>query len=165
VAIAARWIPSSLSWRMARRVSSRFSWGIADQAMATLTNFLLSIYVARSLGATQFGAFTLAYLTYGFAINASRGLSIEPLLIRFSGTHLPTWRRATAGCAGTALLVGLVTGICATATDTRMPPVSRDRDNRRWRPALIPARSASRSDRWACPSPQAAREARLVRPP
>jgi O-antigen/teichoic acid export membrane protein len=113
VAIAARWIPSSLSWRMARRVSSRFSWGIADQAMATLTNFLLSIYVARSLGATQFGAFTLAYLTYGFAINASRGLSIEPLLIRFSGTHLPTWRRATAGCAGTALLVGLVTGICA----------------------------------------------------
>jgi O-antigen/teichoic acid export membrane protein len=114
VAIAARWIPATLSWRLARQVSSRFSWGIADQAMSTLTNFLLSIYVARTLGATQFGAFTLAYLTYGFAINASRGLSIEPLLIRFSGTHLPTWRRATAGCTGTALLVGLISGICAT---------------------------------------------------
>lgn len=81
--------------------------------MSTLTNFLLSIFVARSLGATQFGAFTLAYVTYGFAINASRGLSIEPLLIRFSGTDLPTWRRATASCAGTALVVGLVTGVLA----------------------------------------------------
>jgi len=83
--------------------------------MSSLTNFLLSIFVARSLGAVQFGAFALAYVTYGFAINASRGLSIEPLLIRFSGTDLPTWRRATAGSTGTALLVGLGTGIIALA--------------------------------------------------
>jgi O-antigen/teichoic acid export membrane protein len=81
--------------------------------MSTLTNFLLSIYVARTLGAAEFGAFSLAYLTYGFAINASRGLSIEPLLIRFSGTDVPTWRRATAGCSGTSLLVGMAAGLCA----------------------------------------------------
>ena len=81
--------------------------------MYTLTNFLLSIYVVRTLGAAQFGAFSLAYLTYGFAVNASRGLSIEPLLIRFSGTDLPTWRRAAAGSTGTALLVGLAAGACA----------------------------------------------------
>ena len=83
--------------------------------MSTLTNFLLSIFVARTLGAAQFGAFSLAYVTYGFAVNASRGLSIEPLLIRFSGTDLPTWRRATAGCTGTALMVGIVSGACALA--------------------------------------------------
>ena len=89
------------------------TWGVADQAMSSLTNFLLSIYVARSLGAAQFGAFSLAYVTYGFTINASRGLSIEPLLIRFSATNPLTWRRATARCTGTALLVGLITGACA----------------------------------------------------
>jgi len=83
--------------------------------MSSLTNFLLSIYVARTLGAAQFGAFSLAYVTYGFAINASRGLSIEPLLIRFSGTPVPTWRRAASASTGTALLVGLVTGTCALA--------------------------------------------------
>jgi O-antigen/teichoic acid export membrane protein len=83
--------------------------------MSSLTNFLLAIFVARSLGAAQFGAFSLAYVTYGLAINASRGLSIEPLLIRFSGTIPPTWRRATAHSTGTALLVGLVTGACALA--------------------------------------------------
>jgi O-antigen/teichoic acid export membrane protein len=113
VAVAARRIPAVLSWRIVRQASGRLTWGVADQAMSSLTNFLLSIFVARTLGATQFGAFSLAYLTYGFAINASRGLSVEPLLIRFSGTDLPTWRRAAAGCSGTALLVGLATGACA----------------------------------------------------
>jgi O-antigen/teichoic acid export membrane protein len=98
---------------MVRQASHRLTWGIADQGMSSLTNFLLSIYVARTLGAAQFGAFSLAYVTYGLAINASRGLSIEPLLVRFSGAVLPTWRRATARSTGTALLVGLATGACA----------------------------------------------------
>ena len=104
-----------LSWRLVRQASHRLTWGIADQAMCSLTNFLLTIYVARTLGAAQFGAFSLAYVTYGFAINASRGLSIEPLLIRFSGTDVRTWRRAAAGSTGTALLVGLAAGVCAFA--------------------------------------------------
>src|ERR1700761_2713804 len=94
VAVAARRIPASLSWRLVSQASRRLTWGFADSAMSSLTNFLLSIYVARTLGAAQFGAFSLAYVTYGFAVNASRGLSIEPLLIRFSGVPVPTWRRA-----------------------------------------------------------------------
>jgi hypothetical protein len=97
----------------ARRIGGRLSWGLADQAMCSLTNFVLSGYIAHELGATQFGAFSLAYLTYGFANNASRGLSIEPLLVRFSGPELTRWRRATGGCTGTALLVGLATGALA----------------------------------------------------
>jgi O-antigen/teichoic acid export membrane protein len=105
----------ALPWRQARRVGQRLTWGIADQGVSSLTNFLLNVYVARTLGAEEFGAFSLAYVTYGFAINASRGLSIEPLLIRFSGTDLRTWQRAAAGCTGTALLVGVATGACALA--------------------------------------------------
>ena len=115
MAVVARRLPAALSWTTVRRASGRLTWGLGDQAMSSLTNFLLSIFVARSLGAEQFGAFSLAYVTYGLAINASRGLSIEPLLIRFSGTDLRTWRRAAAGCTGTALVVGLVTGACALA--------------------------------------------------
>jgi O-antigen/teichoic acid export membrane protein len=83
--------------------------------MSSLTNFLLSAFVARTLGAREFGAFTLAYVTYGFALNASRGLAVEPLMIRFSGTSLPIWRRATAGSTGTGLIVGVAAGICAFA--------------------------------------------------
>ena len=96
----------ALPWHQVRRIGAHLSWGLADQGMCSLTNFLLSAYIARSLGATQFGAFALAYVTYGFANNVSRGLSIEPLLVRFSGLEWK-WRRATGGCTGTALLVGL----------------------------------------------------------
>lgn len=92
------------------RVVRRLSWGIADQVVSSLTNFAVAIYVVRTLGAAQFGAFTLAYVTYGFALNASRGLATDPLMVRFSGTDLPTWRRATARCTGTAVVVGLATG-------------------------------------------------------
>ena len=67
------------------------------------------------LGAVQFGAFSLAYVTYAFALNASRGLATDPLMVRFSGTDLPTWRRAVASCTGTATIVGLVAGACALA--------------------------------------------------
>lgn len=97
------------------RASRRLSWGVADQGMSSLTNFLLSAFVARSLGAAQFGAFSLAYVTYGLGINASRGLAVEPLLIRFSDTTLGAWRRACAGSAGSALAVGLVGGCIGVA--------------------------------------------------
>jgi len=97
--------------RAAGRASRRLSWGVADQGMSSLTNFLLSAFVARSLGAAEFGAFSLAYVTYGLGINASRGLAVEPLLIRFSHTGLPAWRRACAGAAGTAVLVGVAGGV------------------------------------------------------
>jgi O-antigen/teichoic acid export membrane protein len=104
-----------MPWHLVRRAIHRLGWGIADQGMSSLTNFLLAVYVARTLGAVQFGAFSLAYVTYGFALNVSRGLATDPLMVRFSGTYLPTWRRAVAACTGTAVIVGLVAGACASA--------------------------------------------------
>src|ERR1700735_4120216 len=100
-------------WRMVRQIGKRLSWGVADQAVSSLTNFAVSIYVARVLGAAQLGAFSLAYVTYGFMLNASRGLATDPLLVRFSNTDLPRWRRAVADCTGTAACVGLAAGVCA----------------------------------------------------
>jgi O-antigen/teichoic acid export membrane protein len=87
-------------------------WGLADQVVSSLTNFAVGIYVIHALGAVQFGAFSLAYVTYGFALNASRGLATDPLMVRFSGTDLPTWRRAVARSTGTATVVGLILGAC-----------------------------------------------------
>ena len=104
-----------LTWRLIRQASRRLSWGIADQAVSSITNFAVSIYVARILGAEELGAFSLAYVTYGFLLNASRGLSTDPLLVRFSGTDRATWRRAVAKCTGTAAVVGLLAGLCALA--------------------------------------------------
>src|SRR5215831_7927151 len=93
---------ASLLSRLPRQASRRLGWGLADQAVSSLTNFAVSIYVARTLGAAQFGAFSLAYVTYSFALNASRGLATDPLLVRFSGTDASSWRRAVRKCTGTA---------------------------------------------------------------
>jgi O-antigen/teichoic acid export membrane protein len=93
-----------------RGVSRRFGWGLADQAVSSLTNFAVSLYVAHSLGVVKFGAFSLAYVTYSFILNASRGLATDPLLVRFSGAQQRPWRRAVGSCTGTALAVGLVGG-------------------------------------------------------
>jgi O-antigen/teichoic acid export membrane protein len=96
-----------------RKVARRFGWGLADQAMCSVSNAAVSFYVARELGATEFGAFSLAYVTYSFALTASRGLATDPFLVRFSGTDVATWRRAAAQCTGTALVTGLVSGSLA----------------------------------------------------
>ena len=118
MALAVRKIPEALSWRLVRQASRRMTWGIADQAMSSVSNFAVNIYIARTLGAVQYGAFALAYVTYSFSLNASRGLATDPLLVRFSGTHLPTWRRAVANCTGTAVVVGLALGACVLAAGT-----------------------------------------------
>ena len=106
---AGRLSPAAL-WRLVNKAARRLGWGVADQAMSSISNFALNIYVARSLGAVQYGAFGLAYVTYGFALNASRGLATDPLLVRYSDAELSAWRRAVATCTGTALTVGLAIG-------------------------------------------------------
>ena len=94
-------------------ITKRLSWGVVDQAVSSVTNAAVSIFIARTLGAVQFGAFSLAYVTFSFALNASRGLATDPLMVRFSGVSTSRWRAAVRGAAGTAVIVGLVTGICS----------------------------------------------------
>jgi hypothetical protein len=97
--------------RPARRaLLGRLSWGLADQAASSMTNFAVGIYVARSLGLTAFGAFSLAWVTYGVVLSVSRGLATDPLVVRFSGVPEASWRGAVARSSGTALGVGGVIG-------------------------------------------------------
>lgn len=104
---------------MLRRLTSqparRLGWGIADQAVSSITNFAVVFLVARSLGAIQFGAFSLAYVAYGFALNLSRGLASYPLQVRYSGAEIGKWRKAVAESSGTALVTGVATGLIVIA--------------------------------------------------
>jgi glycosyltransferase involved in cell wall biosynthesis len=95
-----------------RHVAGRLSWGVADQALSSLTNFAVGIVVARSLGIRELGAFSIAFATYQVGVNASRGLATDPLAVRYSGTEVRRWRRAVASSTGMATAVGLVAGAC-----------------------------------------------------
>ncbi|UNZ15909.1 hypothetical protein [Streptomyces sp. 891-h] len=98
-----------------RAVVGRLSWGLADQAASSMTNFAVGIYVARSLGVTAFGVFGLAWVTYGVVLNVSRGLATDPLVVRFSGVSDTSWRGAVARSTGTSLGVGGVIGAASVA--------------------------------------------------
>ncbi|MEU6843868.1 hypothetical protein ABZ930_18515 [Streptomyces sp. NPDC046716] len=89
----------------------RLSWGLADQAASSISNFVVGIYVARSLGVTAFGVFSLAWVTYGVVLNISRGLATDPLVVRFSGVSDTSWRGAVARSTGTAVVVGSAIGV------------------------------------------------------
>ncbi|WP_327352044.1 hypothetical protein [Streptomyces sp. NBC_01304] len=93
-----------------RAVVGRLSWGLADQAVCSMTNFAVGLYVARSLGLAAFGVFSLAWVTYGVVLNVSRGLATDPLVVRFSGVPEWSWRAAVARSSGTALGVGAAIG-------------------------------------------------------
>jgi O-antigen/teichoic acid export membrane protein len=107
--------PVKVLWRRGAESAKRAGWGVADQGISSVTNFLIVIVIAHSVGAVDFGAFSLAYVAYGFTLVLSRGLATYPLQVRFSDADMPIWRRATASAAGTALLTGVATGICALA--------------------------------------------------
>ena len=49
-------------------------WGVADQGVSSLGNFAFSILLAKALSPTDFGGFTIAWVTYGMILNASRGI-------------------------------------------------------------------------------------------
>jgi O-antigen/teichoic acid export membrane protein len=99
-----------------RGVATRLGWGVADQAMSSLTNFLVGVFFARALGPPEFGAFSIAFATYLIALNASRGLATDALMVRYSAVDPAQWRAGAGGATGTAVAVGVVGGIaCAVA--------------------------------------------------
>lgn len=91
-------------------IVGRVGWGVLDQGVSSLQNFMLGIFVARSLGAVALGALGLAFLVYSVVLGAHRGLSTDPLAVRFSGPPDRRWTGAAAAAGGTAVLVGLVAG-------------------------------------------------------
>ncbi len=103
------------------RLVTRLGWGVGDQAVSSLGNFALGLYVARTFGAVGFGAFTLAFVTSSVVLNASRGMGTDPLLVRHSGPADDAWRRAAGASTGTALVVGLVCAILSAAAGLLIP--------------------------------------------
>lgn len=100
---------------MILRAAHRIRWGLADQGLSSLTNFVLGIVVAREVGLTDFGAFGLAFTGYLIVTGISRAVNGQPILIRYSGVAPEVWRRAAAAVTGTAFAIGLASSVVALA--------------------------------------------------
>ena len=95
---------------MGHVILRRVGWGVADQALSSLTNFALGILVARSVTPTDFGAFSVVFVTFTAALGCSRALTSEPLVVRYSGCTDAEWRCGTALATGVAFVTGVVLG-------------------------------------------------------
>lgn len=102
--------------RVRGTMRSRAFWTLSDQAVSSLTNAALAFVVARSVDRTDFGAFSVALVTFSFVIGIGRAVVCEPFIIRFSDAGDERRRRAAREATGTSASFGLVTGLlCALA--------------------------------------------------
>ena len=69
--------PSRIPTRVVIDATRRLGWGLADQALSSVTNFVLGSLVARALPPGEFGAFSIAFVNTR-AFGASRALASEP---------------------------------------------------------------------------------------
>jgi len=96
-------------------VTGRAAWGVGDQVFSSATNFTMNILIARTLGASTFGAFSIAFGAYVIFLNISRALTSEPLSIRFSHVTKEEWAHGSRQAAGVALVIGVVAGLVSLA--------------------------------------------------
>jgi O-antigen/teichoic acid export membrane protein len=94
--------------RSARAVLvGRAVWSATDQALSSLTNAALSIFLALVTSAEGFGYFAIAFTVYTFLLGTSKALVNQPYLMRWPGADERVARRAAAAGTGLALLTGV----------------------------------------------------------
>ncbi len=93
------------------RVLRSAMWGWADQAVSSLTNFVVGILIARSLSPNSFGAFGLGFAFYALALNMTRAFASQPLTIRYSSATPGARHGAAREAAGASLVLGAGTSI------------------------------------------------------
>jgi O-antigen/teichoic acid export membrane protein len=102
--------PGAGSVKVWRHRVRRAGWGLADQSLSSVTNFVLGVVVARSVSAEDFGAFSLAFAVYMLLLGLTRSSSTEPLLVRFTKPN-DSWTRGVGAAAGAAAVIGVIAGI------------------------------------------------------
>jgi O-antigen/teichoic acid export membrane protein len=89
------------------------------------SNFALSAFVAATVSAGGFGAFTVVYGVYNLVVGFSGGLASVPLVVRYSAAAPARFRAASRASVGAALVVGTLAGIvCLAAAPFTTPAVA-----------------------------------------
>lgn len=116
---------TALALRGARRGLSgpgkRVGWGLADQGLSSLTNFLVGIVIAKNVGLEDFGAYALAFSAYCLVLGVGRAVASEPFAVRYSALKSGQSRAAASAAAGTALTLGAAGSIVALAAGALLP--------------------------------------------
>ncbi len=94
-----------------RGVLGRAGWNLADQAVSSATNLLLSVLAARALSVDGFGAFSVAFTIYSFLIAGGRAMISRPLAVRYAAAAPELYRAAAQSATGATVLLGVASGL------------------------------------------------------
>jgi O-antigen/teichoic acid export membrane protein len=89
-----------------RALLGRAGWSFTDQALSSLSNFGLSVLMAKSTGVDGYGAFAIAFTIFTFLQGISRALVNNPYLIRYGQVGDEEAAEAARGGSGLALILG-----------------------------------------------------------
>ncbi len=93
----------------------RTGWAIASEAVDALSNFFLSIWIARSVSPSAFGAFGLAYAFVQIATMLGRSTASMPMMIKYGGAPDALDRQAASVTLGVTASLGLVGSVVSAA--------------------------------------------------
>jgi len=106
------------------------SWGLCDQGVISASNFITTVVLARSLGPTNFGAFTLVYAAIFFANALQSALVTRPHNIVGATYHGAEYRRYTTatavsqiGLTGILALIAFLCAVVAHSTTWKIAPL------------------------------------------
>jgi O-antigen/teichoic acid export membrane protein len=91
-----------------RSISPNAMWGLLDQGLYSGSNLLLTVVVARSVPAAEFGAFSLCYVVYMLSLGLGRVTGSKPYTIEAAGEAAATARVRARALLGYALGLGAV---------------------------------------------------------
>jgi O-antigen/teichoic acid export membrane protein len=105
----------------------RARWGVADQGISSLTNFIVAAAAARLGSIGEFGGFSLALTVYILLLWVARSLVNEPFMVRLTSASDEDQARAGRDAVGAAIALGVVGGALMVAVGvvagTRWGPV------------------------------------------
>ncbi|MEO6473377.1 MAG: hypothetical protein ABIR57_15295, partial [Aeromicrobium sp.] len=90
-------------------------WGLLDQILASVSNFIVIIIAARSLPPVSFGSFAVAFEVYYVSVFVARGMASDPLATAHTGGDPEEIRWAGRSGASTTLFAASCVAVVTAA--------------------------------------------------
>lgn len=100
-------------------------WAVASQGLDSLSNFFLSVWVARAVSAHQFGAFGTVYVALTMVTIISRAAANMPMMVVYAASSWRFSRKIASDTMGASLAVGLAASVLAVAVGVPLGGVFR----------------------------------------
>lgn len=97
--------------RLGRDVLHVGAWGACDQAVISASGFITTVLLARSVGPTEFGTFTLVYMLLLFANSLQSALITQPQSVLGATRQGDAYARYVSSIAAGQLVLSLALGL------------------------------------------------------